>query len=333
MRMSQTADMPPGTSGKARANPRVTFIVTSYNKATYLPTVLESVWLEAQDVDGDVLLVDDGSTDGSERLCARFAQSHPGISYTSQENAGIYRTLNRHAPLAQGEWVRFCDGDDPLVPGSTRQLVDAAACHGAMVAHGRPIDYGPEPLSQLPAATETGAHCASGCHADPFMFVIRSLNFTPSCSLYRRSALEKAFPLPEHLVSCQDYAMLLPVLAQGALAWVDAPVCCYLSGVANQLSANDALTRQQTMRITEHYRDLLAQRHRRAAMLKAAQRTRRWLRKARPEDNSFLAQLWLLGIVARVKLGFFNLQSDLDPLARIYEDDLRDILSGDARAY
>lgn len=330
-KLGGTPGEPAQTAGTC---PRVSFIVTSYNKAAYLPAVLASVWGEAQDVGGEVLLIDDGSTDGSEAICAAFAAAHPAVMYTRQNNMGIYRTLNRHAPRARGTWVRFCDSDDPLIPGSTRRLIDVAEHHGAAVAYGTAIRYGPEPLlpSQVNAARDDAVP-ASGCHPDGIMHLIRELTFTPSRSIYRRAGLAEALPVPEHLVSCQDFALLFPVLARGVLAWMDQPACYYLSGAPNQLSANDTLTRQQTIRITQHYAPLLARPHRRAAVLKAAQRTRRWLRKARPERNSLLTQIWLLGVVLRAKLGLFDLCEDLEAIGRFYEDELRDILCGRARPY
>src|SRR5262245_60619007 len=81
----------------------VSFLVTSYNKADYLPAVLESVWDEARSVGGEIVLVDDGSTDGSERICATFAEAHPTVHYWRQDNCGIYATMNIIASKARGD--------------------------------------------------------------------------------------------------------------------------------------------------------------------------------------------------------------------------------------
>ncbi|HEY7646806.1 MAG TPA: glycosyltransferase family 2 protein, partial [Hyphomicrobiales bacterium] len=174
----------------------VSFLVTSYNKAAYLPLVLDSVWHEAKAVGGEFILVDDGSTDGSDRICENFAERHAVACYWRQENRGVYATINSVAAKARGDWVRFCDSDDPLVPGSTRRLIEVAEEHGAGVAYGGSIPYGPEPLSMDSIAREGAAPGASRLHPDGLMYLIREMNFTPSMAIYRREALNDALPLP-----------------------------------------------------------------------------------------------------------------------------------------
>jgi glycosyltransferase involved in cell wall biosynthesis len=321
------------SSGNSTPAPKVSFLVTSYNKAKFLPPVLESVWREAQSVGGEIILVDDGSTDGSERICASFADNHPEIHYWRQENQGIYPTVNLIAGKAQGEWVRFCDSDDPLISGSTQRLIEVAGAQIAGVAFGRAIEYGPNPVPNERMEEQVVGQGASQVHEDGLMYLIREMNFCPSMAIYRRELLEKALPLPVDFVSCQDLAMLFPVVHRARLAWIDEPVCFYLKGVPNQLSANHALTIQQTIRITQRYGDLLSPRHKRAAILKAANRTRRWLRNARPDRNSISLQLRLLTIGLLARLSLIDFKQTLGKIAEYYEHDLRPILEGRAKPF
>ena len=311
----------------------VSFLVTSYNKAGYLPAVLDSVWREAQAVGGEVVLVDDGSSDGSERICAAFAQLHPEIAYWRQDNRGIYPTVNSIAAKAKGQWVRFCDSDDPLIAGSTRRLVQIAQETGAGVAYGRAIAYGPEPLARERLALRIAAPAAAQVHADGLMHLIRGMNFTPSMAVCRADALMEALPLPVDLISCQDLALWFPIVSRLPLAWIDEPACFNLTGAPNQLSANTALTLQQTIRITQAYAGLLSGRHKRAALLKAANRTRRWLRKMDPKQNSLGAQMWLVGINARARFGTIDFNTTLDKIAHYYEHELEPILKRQARPF
>jgi glycosyltransferase involved in cell wall biosynthesis len=311
----------------------VSFLVTSYNKAAYLPAVLGSVRSEADAVGGEIILVDDGSSDGSESICAAFAQAHPKITYWRQDNRGIYPTVNSIAAKARGEWVRFCDSDDPLLPGSTRRLVDAARQTGAGVAYGRAIAYGPEPMLAnllLAASSEPGA---ARVHPDGLMYLIREMNFTPSMAVCRADALRRALPLPADLVSCQDLALWFPVVSQLPLAYVAEPVCFNLKGAPNQLSANHALTLQQTIRITQRNAELLSPSHKRAALLKAANRTRRWLRKMRPDRNSLGMQMWLMAVAARARFGRIDFNTTLEKIANCYEHELEPILDRRAKPF
>jgi glycosyltransferase involved in cell wall biosynthesis len=320
------------TASSAPAVP-VSFLVTSYNKAAYLPTVLDSVWREAQAVGGEVVLVDDGSSDGSERICAAFAKMHPEIDYWRQENCGIYQTVNRIAAKARGQWVRFCDSDDPLISGSTRRLIDIATETGAGLAYGRAIAYGPAPLAGERLSLRIASPSVTNIHPDGLMYLIRGMNFTPSMAVCRTDALMGALPLPVDLVSCQDLALWFPVVSRLPLAWVDEPVCFNLQGAPNQLSANNALTLQQTIRITQRHAGLLSARHKRAALLKAANRTRRWLRKMRPDRNSLGVQIWLGGINARARFGLIDFNATLEQIANCYEHELEPILKRQARPF
>ena len=311
----------------------VSFLVTSYNKAAYLPTVLGSVRSEADAVGGEIILVDDGSSDGSELICAAFAEAHPEITYWRQENRGIYPTVNSIAAKACGEWVRFCDSDDPLLLGSTRRLLGAARQTGAGVAYGQAIAYGPEPM--LPsllrsASSELGA---AHVHPDGLMYLIRGMNFTPSMAICRADALRRALPLPADLVSCQDLALWFPVVSRLPLAYIEEPVCFNLKGAPNQLSANHALTLQQTIRITQRNAGLLSAHHKRAALLKAANRTRRWLRKMRPDRNSLGVQIWLMAIAARARFGQVDFNATLEKIANCYEHELEPILNRRAKPF
>ena len=311
----------------------VSFLVTSYNKAAYLPAVLDSVWREAQAVGGEVVLVDDGSSDGSDRICAAFAESHPEILYWRQENRGIYPTVNSIAVKARGQWIRFCDSDDPLLPGSTHRLIEIAKETGAGVAYGRAIAYGPEPLSGERPSPRVSSPGATNIHPDGLMYLIREMNFTPSMAICRADALMETLPLPVDLVSCQDLALWFPIVSRLPLAWIDEPVCFSLKGAPNQLSANNALTLQQTIRITQRNVRLLSARHKRAALLKASNRTRRWLRKMRHDRNSLGVQLWLIGINASARLKLIDFNTTLDKIANYYEQELEPILTRRARPF
>jgi hypothetical protein len=311
----------------------VSFLVTSYNKAVYLPTVLETVWREAKAVGGEVILIDDGSIDGSGDICEVFAGNHPLAFYHRQENSGIYRTINSIASKARGIWIRFCDSDDPIVPGSTRRLIEAAESCGAGVAYGGAIVYGPEPLAVERIRAWLGSATPGFVHEDGLMHLIRDMDFTPSMTIYRRSVLKDAFPLPAGLVSCQDLAILFPVLQTSTIASIDEPVCFNLKGAPNQLSANYALTLHQTIRITQHFADLLSPEHKKAALLKAANRTRRWLRREGSSRGTLLTQLWLVTVVLGARIGALEFTTTLEKIAKLYEPDLEPILERRARPF
>ena len=93
--------------------PRVSVIVPLYNKVRYVARALDSIY--AQDYrDFEVIVVDDGSTDGSREAAEGYRQR--GLRLVSQPNTGPGAARNRGAELASGEMIAFLDADDEWYP-------------------------------------------------------------------------------------------------------------------------------------------------------------------------------------------------------------------------
>lgn len=91
--------------------PFISIIIPVYNAQEFLPNALGSI--EAQDfADWEVILVDDGSTDGSPALCDSYAERDPRFRVIHQENAGTSAARNTALKAAQGEYITFMDNDD-----------------------------------------------------------------------------------------------------------------------------------------------------------------------------------------------------------------------------
>ncbi|MGD8214481.1 glycosyltransferase family 2 protein [Aestuariimicrobium sp. Y1814] len=93
--------------------PDVSVIVPVYNVAPYLSECVMSV-LRQTHQDFELLLVDDGSTDGSSVLCDAFALDDSRVRVHHQKNTGLSGARNVGLGFAKGEFVTFLDGDDWL---------------------------------------------------------------------------------------------------------------------------------------------------------------------------------------------------------------------------
>lgn len=98
-----------------RTNPLITAIVPVYNTEPYLERCVRSV-LASREPDWELLLIDDGSTDGSADLCRRLAREDPRIRFFSQKNRGVSAARNRALAEARGTWTVFIDSDDGITP-------------------------------------------------------------------------------------------------------------------------------------------------------------------------------------------------------------------------
>ena len=95
----------------------LSIIVPVYNVEAYLERCVGS--LLDQDIDRsdyEIILVDDGSTDGSDTLCDRIASQEPGIRVIHKENGGLGSARNAGIRAAAGEYILFVDSDDYLEP-------------------------------------------------------------------------------------------------------------------------------------------------------------------------------------------------------------------------
>lgn len=100
-------------------------VVPLYNKAPYITATIRSV-LAQTFTDFEVIVVDDGSSDGSGELVA--AITDPRIHLVRQVNAGVSAARNHAIALARGEWVAFLDADDWHHP---RYLATLLQCQNA----------------------------------------------------------------------------------------------------------------------------------------------------------------------------------------------------------
>ena len=94
----------------------VSVIMPVYNSEQYLEKAIDSVL--AQDFDRfELILVDDGSTDDSGKICDRYAEDDRRVRVLHRENGGVCAARNAGINAARGEYIAFCDCDDEYLPG------------------------------------------------------------------------------------------------------------------------------------------------------------------------------------------------------------------------
>lgn len=93
--------------------PKISVIVPVYNVEKYLHRCIDSI-LAQTFIDFELLLIDDGSTDGSGKICDDFAKKDSRIRIFHKENGGVSSARNLGIDNAKGEWVSFVDSDDWL---------------------------------------------------------------------------------------------------------------------------------------------------------------------------------------------------------------------------
>lgn len=102
---------------------KVSIIVPVYNVLEYLPECIESL-LSQSYKNYEIILVNDGSNDGSGNLCDEYTQNYENIFVLHKENGGISSARNAGLDLATGDYIAFVDSDDFVSSDYLKVMVD-----------------------------------------------------------------------------------------------------------------------------------------------------------------------------------------------------------------
>jgi len=221
--------------------PIASIVVPSYNHAAYLATTLDSA-LGQSLADLEVVVVDDGSTDGSGEVLERFSRD-PRVRIELQENRGADVAIARGLSLAQGEIVFVLNSDDLFPPTRVERLVreleenpgaaavcswveivDAAGAHLGVKQAWRTLPPWPQPVAGA-GLQDTG---------DPALALLRENFVATTSNLALRRLHVPALRLAP-LRYCHDWDLVLQLTALGELRVVPEPLVLYRVHPANTL--------------------------------------------------------------------------------------------------
>lgn len=102
------------------SNPLISVIVPVYNASGYLNRSVNSILKDIE-----IILVDDGSSDGSGEICESLAKSDSRIHVFHQENHGLGYSRCKGVSLCRGRYVAFVDADDYIDPSMSATMLFA----------------------------------------------------------------------------------------------------------------------------------------------------------------------------------------------------------------
>lgn len=112
----------------------ISIIIPAYNIENYLCTTLDSVIAQTY-TNIEVIVVNDGSTDGTGAVIDRYAAMDNRIRAIHKENGGVTSARLRGVEAASGKWIGFVDGDDFIEPQMYQQLLNNALKYHADISH------------------------------------------------------------------------------------------------------------------------------------------------------------------------------------------------------
>lgn len=216
----------------------ISVIVPVYNCIQTLDKCIGAICTQTTD-DWEILLIDDGSTDGSEQLCDIFASKDARIHVLHKPNGGVSSARNMGLDHAKGEYVMFCDSDDWVEPEWCEQLYLAAkenpGCQPICNYYRSTADC--ETINRAGQCEDLGKNIAK---ADFFSLNRYELLGIPWNKIYLRSILEDnhirfqtELSLGEDLVFNLDYLHC----QTGGFFFINSPLYHYSVGSTDSLSS------------------------------------------------------------------------------------------------
>ncbi len=118
---------------------RVTICIPIYNTVKYLERCVNSVLSQTYS-NLEVILTDDGSTDGSGQLCDEFARNDERVRVIHKDNGGEASARNAALKAATGDYVMFIDSDDEYLPNAVQMMVETMEANDADLVIGGYIE-------------------------------------------------------------------------------------------------------------------------------------------------------------------------------------------------
>ena len=114
---------------------KLSVIVPVYNCKEFLPA-LAATAARLQGDDWELILVDDGSADGSGAVCDEIAAANLHIRILHKPNGGVSSARNMGLDAATGDYIGFLDADDSIKPQMYQRLIDSAQTYGSDMVMG-----------------------------------------------------------------------------------------------------------------------------------------------------------------------------------------------------
>lgn len=182
---------------------KVSSILPVYNSQSTLARAIESLLIQPEI--NQIVLIDDGSTDGSLDICQSYASAYPHIQLLRHEggdNRGAPASRNLGVSLAKNQWIQFMDADDELLPGKIADQLGEVKSNEALVI-GKFFFHENDKVSVIKPLK------------DPWSGLISTKLGINSSILWSLEWIKKAGGWNETLPNMQEYYLMFEILKLG----------------------------------------------------------------------------------------------------------------------
>jgi len=221
--------------------PTVSVVIPTYNSAEYLAEAIESV-LRQTFVDFEVVVVDDGSRDGTKDIVRRYPSR---VRYLFQENKGVASARNWGIKESRGRYVSFLDADDVWLERKLERQMEELARHpGCGVCH-TAIKIVGNGVQQVGAGRP-----ARGGSTLEDLLLRGNVVGTPSTVICERTVLFDVAGFDLDLSQCADWDLWIRLTRVTEFLFVDEPLVIYRQHKAN-MSRDPRLLERDSVRVLE----------------------------------------------------------------------------------
>ncbi|MCL2507592.1 MAG: glycosyltransferase [Oscillospiraceae bacterium] len=173
--------------------PLISVIMPVYNGEKYLRECLDSIAAQGIFDKTELIVIDDGSTDGTPEILGEYAARYANIRVITQENAGVSAARNAGLDAARGEYISFADADDRMYPDMLETLMNAAVQTGAdMAVCGMDYPYVGESVIITYPFENNVLMGADRIKSEILPFMMRVASMNSLCTkLFRRADIER----------------------------------------------------------------------------------------------------------------------------------------------
>lgn len=189
--------------------PLISIVIPVFNTANYLRECLISIQNQSFS-DFEVILVDDGSTDNSGKICDEFANNDCRFKTVHQNNAGVSAARNAALDIALGDYIGFVDSDDFLLPGMLQEMSNIIKSENADIIQTE------GPCEQVHSnLSNPKLLILSNEQARDEFFKIGKVRPSLWLGVYKRNLFEN-LRFPENIHHWEDYALIAVLVARSS---------------------------------------------------------------------------------------------------------------------
>lgn len=203
----------------------VSVVIPSYNHRQYVVQAIESV-LDQDWPEIDLIVIDDGSRDGSPEVIRELLDRRGGFRFVARENRGLIATLNELVAMAKGEALCLLASDDYLLSGAIScraNFLISNPDYVAVFANGQQLNVN---TNQTEATLDTRRRQLFNL-IDPVPKLLDGVNLPIHTMLVRCNTLQKIGGFDRRYRKVEDLEVQIRLFCEGKVGFFDQPVYCY----------------------------------------------------------------------------------------------------------